>query len=262
MKNSRVLWTLAFFITIVGLTVTAQEIGGVVRRQDKNTPSPASTSSTSNHARTITTNEGTSTQEPSKNRKSGTDSSRSTITSTKRTRTAKVPANSPPGGVNLISPAITDGFQVYPIGTKITWSYNYTSLIVSPTAINVEAYCERIQEYYTIAQNYSVAERTVVWDTNEYQSTANQAIAQATYTLFMYDSSKSRTDSPEPGKLYVYNSFQFGMYTPRGRIDWNEYKCDVCSDASSLLQSHSVRVLLGTSFLFAISFAWFVYGAM
>lgn len=94
------------------------------------------------------------------------------------TTTTKVPLNSPPGGVNVISPGLTDGPFVYPIGTRITWSYNYTSLIISPTAINVEAFCSWTNYYYTIAQNYSMAERTVVWDTGEYQKTGNPAIAQ------------------------------------------------------------------------------------
>lgn len=95
-----------------------------------------------------------------------------------RTATTKIPLNSPSGAVNLISPALTDGPFVYPIGTQITWSYNYTSLIISPTAINVEAFCSRTNIYYTIAQNYSMAQRTVVWDTEKYQKTGNPAIAQ------------------------------------------------------------------------------------
>ena len=103
-----------------------------------------------------------------------------TITTTRRNRTAttRVPINSPPGGVNLKSPGLTDGPFVYPIGTQITWSYNYTSLIVSPTAVNVEAFCSITNYYYTIAQNYSMSEETVVWDTGEYQKTGNPAIAQ------------------------------------------------------------------------------------
>lgn len=51
-------------------------------------------------------------------------------------------------------------------------------MIISPTAINVEAFCSFTQQYYTIAQNYSVAKRTVVWDTEAYQLTGRPLIAQ------------------------------------------------------------------------------------
>lgn len=107
-----------------------------------------------------------------------------------------------------------------------------------------------------------MAQRTVVWDTEAYQLTGRPLIAQETYTLYMYDSATQKTDIPQAGKLGIFRNFQFAMYTPRGNIPLNEYKCSTCNDAGALLQSHSVRVLLGTSFLMAVGFTWFIHGAM
>ncbi|KAF8430288.1 hypothetical protein EV426DRAFT_708453 [Tirmania nivea] len=263
MRNNRLLWTLVFLITFVGLTASAQEVDGLIRRADSATTAPIRVRSTTTDDPTPTTGDGTITPGPTDTDK-GTSIRVRTTSESIRTRatTTKVAANSPPGGINMVTPAVTDGFQLYPIGAQITWSYNYTSLLISPTAINVEAFCSRTQQYYTIAQNYSVAKRTVVWDTEEYQQTGRPLIAQETYTLYMYDSATQKTDIPQAGKLGVYRNFQFAMYTPRGNTPLNEYKCPTCSDASTILQNHSVRVLLGTSFMVAVGFAWFIHGAV
>ncbi|KAF8466454.1 hypothetical protein BDZ91DRAFT_173883 [Kalaharituber pfeilii] len=162
----------------------------------------------------------------------------------------------------MVTPAATDGFQLYPIGATITWSYNYTSLLITPTAINVEAFCSRTQQYYTIANNYSVNERKIIWDTDKYQSSQTPQLAAETYTLLMYDSATQKTDVPVAGKLAIFRTFQFAMYTPRGNIPLNEYECPTCSTGSSIWDSHGLRVLMGTAMIAAISFAWFVHGVM
>ncbi|KAF8453597.1 hypothetical protein BGX38DRAFT_1141397 [Terfezia claveryi] len=264
MRNNRLLWTLVFLITFVGLTASAQEVDGLIRRADeKSSESIRVRSTTATDNPTPTTGDGTITPGPTETGGSTSIRIRTTSESIRtRATTTRVAPNSPPGGINMVTPAVTDGFPLYPIGTQITWSYNYTSLLISPTAINVEAFCSRTQQYYTIAQNYSVAQRTVVWDTEEYQRTGRPLIAQETYTLYMYDSATQKTDMPQAGKLVTFRTFQFAMYSPRGNIPLNEYKCPTCSDAIALLQTHSVRVLLGTSFLVVVGFTWFIYGVM
>lgn len=39
-----------------------------------------------------------------------------------------------------------------------------------------------------------------------------------TYALYMYDSAAQKTSMPQPGKLGLFNTFTFAMYTPRGNI--------------------------------------------
>ena len=76
------------------------------------------------------------------------------------------------------TPSIMDPMSFYPIGGQpITWEYNYTSLVVTPTAVNIEAFCSRTQHYYTIAGNYSLSKTTVVWDTEEYMQTGQPPLA-------------------------------------------------------------------------------------
>lgn len=93
---------------------------------------------------------------------------------TKTTRTTRIPFNSPAGRIDMKDPSIFDPMRFYPLsqGDPITWVYNMTGVLASPTAINIEAFCPSQQRYYTIASNYSAAETEVVWDVEEYQSTS------------------------------------------------------------------------------------------
>lgn len=284
------MWTLVLLIALIGLTVSAQEVDGLVRRQDEETTTPIRVRSSSTTAPSKTEEEEDSTITPAptgdeadsededknttkEGTKEGTKEDEDAGTTSIRVRsssdsirtratTTKVNANSPAGSIVMVTPAITDEFQLYPIGTQITWVYNYTGVLISPTAINIEAFCSRTQQLYTIAQNYSIKATTVVWDTEEYQRTGNPQIAAETYTLYMYDNAVQKTSIPQPGKLGIFRTFTFAMYTPRGNTPLSEYVCPTCSDASSLLLSHSVKVLLGTSLLVTMGFAWFVHGAV
>lgn len=66
----------------------------------------------------------------------------------------------------MITPAPTSGAQYYKIGDKITFGWNYTSLSVTPKAIDIMASCTENHKLYTIAQNRSVgSSEAVTWDT-------------------------------------------------------------------------------------------------
>lgn len=183
---------------------------------------------------------------------------------TTKARTTKIGANVQAGGVVMQTPSIFDAMQLYPIkGDPITWVYNYTSVLVAPTAVNIGAFCSRTQQYYTIAHNYSYAERKVIWDTKEYEERGEKpALAMETYQLLIYDANNSRTAIPSPGHLGAFSGMNFALYTPKGAIPWADYQCPTCNSASSLFDSHAVRVLMGTAALVAISFAWFIHGAL
>lgn len=72
----------------------------------------------------------------------------------------------------MVTPGVYDGYQIYKIGETITFAWNYTDVMVTPTAINVVAYCQDNQHDFTITGNVSAGQTKVLWDTGEYQSTA------------------------------------------------------------------------------------------
>lgn len=116
----------------------------------------------------------------------------------------------------MITPSAIAQPSYYKVGDFVTFAWNYTSLSVTPSAIDILATCTANQATYTLAVNQSVEETgRIVWDTNEYQSSATVPLLTETYTLLIYDSESSVSATPRPGYLGTYNQFRFGMYTPQ-----------------------------------------------
>lgn len=145
----------------------------------------------------------------------GTATGTETDKSTKTGTTTSVDPRLPPGGVSMITP---DPFSTsyYKIGQYVTFAWNYTSLSVTPSAVNVVASCSLNDATYTITTNMSVEETgSVTWDTGEYQASATVPLLTATYTLIIYDASKPMDYIAKSGHLSSSNQLQFGMYLPQ-----------------------------------------------
>ncbi|KAK9375874.1 uncharacterized protein V1513DRAFT_478278 [Lipomyces chichibuensis] len=184
-------------------------------------------------------------------------SSRSSITST-ATMTASastvsssisVDPRSPPGGVSMITPAITASETYIKVGEYATFSWNYTSLSVTPSAVNVEAYCSINKYYYPIAENLTVKDTQVVWNTSGYQETASIPLLVAEYTLYIYDASSNPSAVASPGYLAPYNNLVFGVYTPQPYTPLNSYQCATCSASFSLIGRNVLRGTLAMSLI-------------
>jgi hypothetical protein len=157
------------------------------------------------------------TNKASGTRTSGTKTSGKSASGSKTTSTKTTPIDprAPPGGIALITPAPIEGFQFYKVGDYVTFKWNYTSLSVTPKHIDILASCALNQATYTISSNMSVEETgAITWDTGDFQATATQPLAVASYTLIVHDSQKDVTDVPQPGYLGAYAQYVFGMYTP------------------------------------------------
>jgi hypothetical protein len=116
----------------------------------------------------------------------------------------------------MMTPAAIAPAEYYKIGDKLTFAWNYTSLSVTPSAIDVLASCSLNQQTYTIALNQSVQPTgAVTWDTGEYQATASIPLLTAEYTLIVYDAGSAITSIPQAGYLAVQDQFQFGVYSPQ-----------------------------------------------
>ena len=88
----------------------------------------------------------------------------------------------------MITPAPISGRQYYKIGDFVTFAWNYTSLSVTPSGINVMASCSLNSNLYTIAMNASVQSiQTVTWDTGA------EATASAPLPMFVLFFSPSFT---------------------------------------------------------------------
>jgi hypothetical protein len=160
------------------------------------------------------------------------------------------------------TPGPLSGSQYYKIGDWVTFGWNYTSLKVSPTAVNVVASCATNNEIYTITSNMSVSETgAVLWDTAPFLATATPLLT-STYTLIVYDAAKPITAAPSSGYLAPFGQFVFGMYLGQPYQDLSGFTCATCSAANSLLDPKALRFLLGMAAITVASFTWFAAGAL
>ncbi|KAK6357793.1 hypothetical protein TWF730_007156 [Orbilia blumenaviensis] len=229
------------------------------RRQARETsessePSPASSASVP--ARTTSPPRPTDSDTPA-SRSTGRNGASSSVTT--RSRATFVDPRLPPGGVAIQTPITTSGSQYYKIGQAITFGWNYTSLIVSPSAVNVEAFCSSNSQTYTIAQNLSIAKPSIVWDTGSYEPRNGQPpIAMGIYTLLIYDEKSAITAIPAAGNLAPFNGFKFGMYAPKAYTPLADFDCPTCETSSApALDTVAIRMFVLISTLFSLSFGLF-----
>ncbi|KAJ5096125.1 hypothetical protein NUU61_005481 [Penicillium alfredii] len=161
------------------------------------------------------------------------------------------------GGVAMITPA-SSSTSYYKIGHNVTFVWNYTSLSVTPSAVNVVASCSLNSATYTITSNMSAkATGSVVWDTNNFEASATMKLLTATYTLVIYDAAKEIDDTAKAGHLSSQSQFYFGMYRPQKYTPLNEFKCATCSGAISDIDRQAFKFALGMAIITIASFTWF-----
>ncbi|KAK0723069.1 hypothetical protein B0T26DRAFT_674684 [Lasiosphaeria miniovina] len=187
----------------------------------------------------------------------GTRSGGSDSDSSEPTHTEFNPVD-PAGNVVMVTPALTDGTQLYKIDEPVTWVWNYTSLQGTPTAIDVLVSCSVATRTWTLTQNMTFATQAAfTWDTSQY---AENELLTERYTLVIYDAESSISAPPEAGYLSPFTGFTFGMYQKRPYQDLGEWKCATCSGAMSGMDNRAVGAAMVMSIATVLSFTWFVAG--
>ncbi|KAK6341755.1 hypothetical protein TWF696_008818 [Orbilia brochopaga] len=199
------------------------------------------------------------TDAPSSSAKSGAGKGSSSGGTSTKKKISTVDARLPPGGVVIQTPITTSGSYYYKIGQTVTLGWNYTSLSISPSAVNVAAFCSDNSQTYTIAQNLSIAKPSILWDTGSYAPKDGQPpLAMGIYTLLIYDEAAAVTAAPTAGRLAAFNGFKFGMYTPKPNIPLEEFDCPTCNkNSAASLDVVALRMLVVTSVIFSVSFGLF-----
>lgn len=178
----------------------------------------------------------------------------------------------------MITPSVIAQPSYYKIGDQITFGWNYTSLVVTPTALDILVFCAANQATYTLASNASVKETgSVVWDTHADESGTAPLLTE-TYTLIIHDAAQAVTAVGKPGYLGTFNSFQFGMYLPQSYTPLSgkpttrgpmrcltltlflDFVCATCSGALSDMERQTLKFLFGMGMLTVMSFTWFAGG--
>lgn len=189
--------------------------------------------------------------------KQTTGTAKQTGSKTSGSETKTFDARLPAGGVSMITPnALTTSY--FKINNYITFAWNYTSLSVTPSYIDVLASCSLNQETYTIALNQSVEPtQKIVWDTGAYQASATVPLLTETYTLIIHDAAKDVSATAQAGYLGTYDQFTFGMYSPMAYTPIADYVCATCNSALSLAERQTIWAIFGMVGLTVLSFGWF-----
>jgi len=141
----------------------------------------------------------------------------------------------------------------------VTFAWNYTSLSVTPSAVDVLASCSLNSATYTIATNLSItgATQAVTWDTGAYQETATLPLLTETYTLIIYDAAKDVSATAMAGYLGTSDDTTFGMYVPQPYTPLSDWVCATCNGAMSAMERQTLSFMIGMVGLTVLSFGWF-----
>ncbi|KAL9613677.1 MAG: hypothetical protein Q9167_001806 [Letrouitia subvulpina] len=133
---------------------------------------------------------------------------------TKEAASKSVDARLPPGGVNLITPAALAQTTYYKVGDYVEFAWNYTSLSVKPSMIDMYVTCQANSMTYAVSNNVSFEPTgRMLWDTKP-DASGTAALLTETYTLVVHDAAKDVSDAAKAGHLGAFQTYMFGMYTP------------------------------------------------
>ncbi len=129
-----------------------------------------------------------------------------------------IPTSAPAGLLTITQPPQTTiAFFKIAQSQPITFAWNFSYVLSSPTSLTVSAICENGNTYPVGPTDGKIpgTATSVVWDAyNWQQSNANSPLAQATYTLEIFDE-RGPGSARSPGLLQPNNALRFALYTPQ-----------------------------------------------
>ncbi|KZS97132.1 hypothetical protein SISNIDRAFT_437124 [Sistotremastrum niveocremeum HHB9708] len=176
--------------------------------------------------------------------------------------TLSIPQTAPAGGLTFTQPPQTASPSFYKIapGQLVTFGWNFTALLSTPTHLTVSAFCPLNGNTYPVGPTDGVIPGnalSVVWDLYSYQQANSQTpLAQASYTLSIWDD-RGPTAGISPGLFVPNENLRFALYTPQAYTPlasgWN---CPDCSSASPNKVAGTVPIALITTSLILILSGW------
>ncbi|KAI0606518.1 hypothetical protein TUN205_09234 [Pyrenophora tritici-repentis] len=192
-------------------------------------------------------------------KETGTNKPAGTKTQSGKSKSTSFDPRLPAGGLTMVTPNAIAGTQYYKVGDWVTFAWNYTSLSVTPTAIDVLASCTANQATYTISVNMSATQTEVLWNTGETPDGQAPFLTE-NYKLLIYDSDLSATAPPRAGYLGAFTGFTFGMYLKQPYTPLSEgYTCPNCNGALSHFEKMTLSTMFFTTGTTIGSLLYFTY---
>ncbi|OCH93326.1 hypothetical protein OBBRIDRAFT_702944, partial [Obba rivulosa] len=168
--------------------------------------------------------------------------------------TFSIPQTAAAGGLTITKPpqTATSYFKIAPSNT-ITFAWNFTSLLSTPTHLTVSAVCEN-GNTYPVGPTDGIIPGTatsVTWDLWAYQqANPSMPLAVATYTLNIWDD-RGPGAARQPGLFSENSALKFAMYSPQPYTPLASWTCAGCNanGAWSSYVAHPAFVSLAATFV-------------
>jgi len=172
--------------------------------------------------------------------------------SSSTTSTLSIPATAAAGGLTITQPPQT-ATSFYKIATNelVTFGWNMTSVIATPSTLTVSAVCEN-GITYPVGQVPGTATQ-IVWDVYSYQqANPNTPLAQASYTLEIFDE-RGLGAQARGGFMSPNTALKFALYTPQAYTPISSgWQCTGCSSAPPSFVAHPAFIGLVVTFFVVV----------
>jgi hypothetical protein len=165
------------------------------------------------------------------------------------------PQTAPAGTISMTMPpqTVTSYYKIAP-NQVITFGWNFSDVLVTPTHLTVSAGCDN-QNTYPVGPTDGVipgTATTVTWDVYSYQTAhPNTPLAPGTCTLSIWDD-RGPNPTRAPGYLQPAEDLQFALYTPEPYTPLaSGWSCTVCSSGMRSMATHPLTVSLLVTFIVA-----------
>lgn len=129
-----------------------------------------------------------------------------------------IPSTAPAGSLSITQPpqTATSYYKIAPSNT-ITFGWNFTDVLVTPSALTISAVCDNGNTYPVGPTNGIIngTASSVTWDLWSWQeANPSTPLAVATYTLEIWGD-LGKGAGQQPGQLSENTNLQFALYSPQ-----------------------------------------------
>jgi hypothetical protein len=166
------------------------------------------------------------------------------------------------GGIEMLTPnTVQVASALYKVGDNIELAWNYTNVLVTPTAIDVLVSCSAASETWTLTANMTFeTEVNFIWETEDDADNADKPLLTEMYTLIVKDVDAEVTERPSSGYLGAYSGFVFGLYHPIAYTPLADWECTVCNAGPGGFDSQALKMAVTMALITFCGFTWFVAG--
>jgi len=164
-----------------------------------------------------------------------------------------IPQTAPEGGLTITQPpqTATSFYKIAPSVT-ITFGWNFTNVLASPTSLTVSAVADNGNTYPVGPTDGIIPGNalSVEWDIGSYQgANPTKPLAPANYILTIWDD-RGPTARLSPGRLAQNNALHFALYTGEPYTALSSgWECAVCQNGAMGVMVHPTFLGIVVTFL-------------